>query len=235
MSPPVLELRGVTAGYGRVEVLRNLDLVVPEGALVSLVGPNGAGKTTALRLIAGLLPPSSGDVLLDGRSLRGRRPYEVARAGVCLIPEGRGIFPSLTVKENLLMQAEGGDRSPEALERVLGYFPRLRERLGQRAGTMSGGEQQMLAMARAMFTQPRLLLLDEISMGLAPQIVAQLFETVEALSADGVTVLLVEQYLTYALRLSDLVYVLGKGEVTFVGEPEELRTDGHALVVQGAG
>ena len=223
---PVLELRGVSAGYGRVEVLRDLDLVVPEGSLVALVGPNGAGKTTTLRVIAGLLQPSAGQVLLDGRPLGRRRPFEVARAGVCLIPEGRGIFPALTVKENLLMQGEGGDRGDEALERVLGYFPRLGERLAQRAGTMSGGEQQMLAMARALVTSPRLLLLDEISMGLAPQIVAQLFETVEALAAAGVTILLVEQYLTYALRLADLVYVLGKGTVTFVGEPEELRSGG---------
>jgi branched-chain amino acid transport system ATP-binding protein len=222
VTRPVLELRGVSAGYGRVEVLRGVDLAVPEGSLVSLVGPNGAGKTTLLRVIAGLLPPSRGEVRLDGRPLAGQRPFQVARAGVCLIPEGRGIFPSLTVRENLRMQAEGGDGTDEGVHRALHYFPRLGERLEQRAGTLSGGEQQMLALSRALLTNPRVLLLDEISMGLAPLIVAQLFETVAALAADGVTVLLVEQYLTYALELSDLVYVLGKGEVTFVGEPEEL-------------
>jgi branched-chain amino acid transport system ATP-binding protein len=226
---PVLELRGVDAAYGRVEVLRALDLVVPEGSLVSLVGPNGAGKTTVLRVIAGLLAPSSGQVLLDGRPITGRRPFQVARAGVCLIPEGRGIFPALTVRENLRMQAEGGDRGDDGIDLVLQYFPRLGERLSQRAGTLSGGEQQMLALARALLTNPRILLLDEISMGLAPLIVAKLFETVAALAADGVTVLLVEQYLTYALRLSDLVYVLGKGSVTFVGEPEELAVGDLAI------
>jgi branched-chain amino acid transport system ATP-binding protein len=229
--PPVLELSGVVAGYGRVNVLRGLDLVVPEGGLVSLVGPNGAGKTTTLNAIAGLIRPTSGTIRLDGRPLVGRRPYEIARAGVCLIPEGRAIFPALTVRENLLMQAERASSRPTAVARVLEYFPRLAERTSQRAGTLSGGEQQMLALARALVTEPRVLLLDEISMGLAPQIVARLFETVEALSADGVSILLVEQYLTYALRLSDAVYVLNKGCVTFVGEPDELRLDGATDLV----
>jgi branched-chain amino acid transport system ATP-binding protein len=225
---PVVELAGVCAGYGRVEVLRDLDLVVPEGALVSLVGPNGAGKTTTLRVIAGLLRPSDGQVRLDGRPLGRRQPFEVARAGVCLIPEGRGIFPALTVRENLAMQLQGADPGGSRLDRAFEYFPRLRERSGQRAGTLSGGEQQMLAMARAVVNEPRVLLLDEISMGLAPLIVEQLFETVAALASAGTTILLVEQYLTYALRLSDLVYVLAKGRVAFVGEPEELVASGAA-------
>jgi branched-chain amino acid transport system ATP-binding protein len=225
---PALELRGVRAGYGKVQVLRDLDLAVPRGSLVSLVGANGAGKTTTLRLISGLLRPTAGEVLLDGRPVHGLAPHEVARAGICLIPEGRGIFPGLTVRENLVLQAHGGDRSQEALDRVLGYFPRLKERLEQRAGTLSGGEQQMLALGRALLTDPQVLLLDEISMGLAPQIVAHLFETVEDLARSGVTVLMVEQYLTYALRLSDLIYVLAKGSVAFVGEPGELRQTGVA-------
>jgi branched-chain amino acid transport system ATP-binding protein len=225
---PVVELRGVRAGYGRVEVLRDLDLVVPEGALVSLVGANGAGKTTTLRVIAGLLRPSAGEVLLDSRPVGRRQPFEVARDGVCLIPEGRGIFPALSVRENLALQVQGPDPDGSRLERVFTYFPRLRERQGQRAGTMSGGEQQMLAMARAVVNEPRVLLLDEISMGLAPLIVEQLFETVEALAAAGTTILLVEQYMTYALRLSDLVYVLAKGSVAFVGEPGELLASGAA-------
>ena len=223
MTAPVLELRGVHARYGRVEVLRGIDLVVPQGSLVSLIGPNGAGKTTTLRVISGLLRPTAGDVLLDGVSIVGRRPHQVARAGACLIPEGRGIFPALTVGENLRMQAEGGDGTDATLDRTLEYFPRLRERFGQVAGTMSGGEQQMLAMARALMTNPRILLLDEISMGLAPLIVGKLFETVEALADSGITVLMIEQFLTYALRLSDLVYVINRGSVTFVGEPDELK------------
>jgi branched-chain amino acid transport system ATP-binding protein len=219
---PVVELDHVRAGYGRVEVLRDLDLVVPEGALVALVGANGAGKTTTLRTIAGLLRPTAGEVRLDGRPLGRRQPFEVARAGVCLIPEGRGIFPALTVRENLAMQLPGRGRDTDRLDRVFADFPRLRERQAQRAGTLSGGEQQMLAMARALVTDPRVLLLDEISMGLAPLVVEQLFETVQALATAGTTILLVEQYLTYALRLADLVYVLAKGSVAFVGEPEEL-------------
>jgi len=225
---PVVELQGVRAGYGRVEVLRDLDLVVPEGSLVSLVGPNGAGKTTTLRVIAGLLRPTGGEVRIDGRPIGRRQPFEVARAGVCLIPEGRGIFPALTVRENLSMQLQGSDRDGSRLERVFEYFPRLEERSAQRAGTMSGGEQQMLAMARAVVNEPRVLLLDEISMGLAPLIVEQLFETVESLASAGTTILMVEQYMTYALRLSDLVYVLAKGSVVFVGEPEELVASGAA-------
>jgi len=225
---PVVELAGVRAGYGRVEVLRDLDLVVPEGALVSLVGPNGAGKTTTLRVIAGLLRPTGGEVRLDGRPLGRRQPFEVARAGVCLIPEGRGVFPALSVRENLTLQVQGPDRDGSRLDRVFAHFPRLRERSSQRAGTLSGGEQQMLAMARAVVNEPRVLLLDEISMGLAPLVVEQLMHTVESLAATGTTILMVEQYMTYALRLSDLVYVLAKGTVAFVGEPEELLASGAA-------
>jgi branched-chain amino acid transport system ATP-binding protein len=223
----LLELDGVSSGYGRVRILDNLSLSVPEGAVAVLVGPNGAGKTTTLRTIAGLLPLSSGSIRLDGRRLDGRRPKAIARSGVILVPEGRGVFPSLSVRENLEV-AVRADRSADRatrrdeIDRVLDAFPRLRERLDQLAGTMSGGEQQMLAMSRGLLAKPRLMLIDELSMGLAPLIVEQLYETVAALKAQHQTILLVEQYLTHALRVADVCYVLGKGRLSFVGDPGEL-------------
>jgi branched-chain amino acid transport system ATP-binding protein len=230
--PPLLEVDGVTSGYGKVEVLHDMSIAVPEGSVVALLGPNGAGKTTTLKVISGTLPVWQGEVRYDGRRINGRSAYEIARSRVTLVPEGRGIFPGLNVKENLEIgvratnEAEGDRRS--RLEGVLDRFPRLRERLTQRAGTLSGGEQQMLALSRAFLCEPRLLLMDEISMGLAPRIVEQLFESVEELRQQGLTIVLVEQYLTYALRLADICYVIGKGRVEFVGEPNELR-DSEAL------
>ena len=225
--PAQLELVNVHAGYGRVRVLYDVSLAVPRGSVVALLGANGAGKTTALRVISGTLGVRSGEVRLDGRSINGHSAYERARAGMTLIPEGRGIFPSLTVEENLAIavRADRPDRALRAsrLETVFGIFPRLAERQTQRAGSLSGGEQQMLALSRAFLAEPRVLLMDEISMGLAPQLVEQLFEAVDALRTQGMTVVLVEQYLTYALRLADVCYVLTKGRITFVGEPEEIR------------
>ena len=231
--PPLLEIDGVTSGYGKVEVLHDLSIAVPEGSVVALLGPNGAGKTTALKVISGTLPVWRGEVRYAGSRLNGRSAYAIARSGVALVPEGRGIFPGLNVKENLEIgvraasdKADGDRRS--RLEGVLTRFPRLRERMSQRAGTLSGGEQQMLALSRAFLCEPRLLLMDEISMGLAPRIVEQLFESVEELRQGGLTIVLVEQYLTYALRLADICYIIGKGRVEFVGEPNELR-DSEAL------
>jgi branched-chain amino acid transport system ATP-binding protein len=228
MTPHQLELRGVHAGYGRIEVLRELDLCVPAGSVVALLGPNGAGKTTALSAIAGTIPVRRGDVLLQGRSLKGRSPYERAHRGVVLIPEGRGVFPALTVHDNLelIVRASGCDQQVRAdrMAEVLEIFPRLAERQQQRAGTLSGGEQQMLALSRAFLATPTVLLMDEISMGLAPKLVEDLFEAVQTLRARGMTIVLVEQFLTYALRFADICYVLGKGRVTFVGEPAELRS-----------
>ena len=227
MSPSLLELRGVEAGYGRIKVLRDLDLRVPEGAVVALVGPNGAGKTTTLSAIAGSIPIRRGDLLLEGRSVRSLSSYERARRGIVLVPEGRGLFPSLTVRENLELVVRGSrcdaDTRDARLSEVMETFPRLAERLTQRAGTMSGGEQQMLALSRAFLASPKVLLMDEISMGLAPKLVEDLFEAVHTLRARGMTIVLVEQFLTYALRFADVCYVLGKGRVTFVGEPAELR------------
>jgi branched-chain amino acid transport system ATP-binding protein len=225
-----LELNNVVTGYGRVEVLHGLSVSVPEGATVALLGPNGAGKTTTLSAIAGTLPVWKGAVRLDGEKLSGHSPYHIARSGVLLVPEGRGIFPSLSVRENLAISARAqrgrSERDRKArIADVVRVFPRLGERLGQRAGSLSGGEQQMLALSRALLADPKVLLMDEISMGLAPLVVEQLFECVERLKEEGTTIVMVEQYLTYALRIADIIYVLAKGRVAFCGEPSELASD----------
>ena len=229
--PPLLEVDGVTSGYGKVEILHDLSIGVPEGSVVALLGPNGAGKTTTLKVISGTLPVWNGQVRLDGERLDGRTAFDIARRGLTLVPEGRGIFPGLEVRENLEIGVRAGDNGESRtarMERVLETFPRLKERLSQRAGTLSGGEQQMLAVSRAFLGNPRVLLMDEISMGLAPRIVEQLFESVNELRERGLTIVLVEQYLTYALRFADICYVLSKGRIEFVGEPSELR-DSEAL------
>lgn len=219
-----LELRGVRAGYGQVEVLHGVSLAVPAGRVVALLGPNGAGKTTALRLAAGLLPVRSGEVRLDGRPLGRLGADARARAGITLVPEGRGVFAGLSVAENLAVALDRlpPRARPGGRERALAAFPRLADRLAQRAGTLSGGEQQMLALARALVAPSRVLLLDEISMGLAPRLVEQLFAAVAELREQGRTIVVVEQYLSYALRFADIVYVLSRGEVAFAGEPWEI-------------
>jgi branched-chain amino acid transport system ATP-binding protein len=212
-----LSMRGVRAGYGPVEVLHGIDLDVPAGALTALLGPNGAGKTTLLSVLGGLLPLRAGRISWDGRDLT-RLPADArARAGLALVPERRGIFNGLSVRDNLEIFAAGGDA-----EVAIAAFPVLGQRLGQRAGSLSGGEQQMLAMSRALVRRPRLLLLDEISFGLAPRVTRQLLDVVAELARGGATVLLVEQHLSDALRLADVVYVLARGEVVFAGEPGEL-------------
>ena len=226
--PPALELDRVAAGYGRVEILHGVSLAVPAGTVVALLGPNGAGKTTTLRAVSGTLPLSRGTIRLDGRRINGRSPSAIARLGVALIPEGRGIFPSLSVRDNIAIAVRcapgaSDEQRRSGFDRIVATFPRLGERLSQAAGTLSGGEQQMLALSRALVAQPRVLMMDEISMGLAPIIVDQLYEAVAALRSQGTTILLVEQYLTHALQLADICYVLAKGEVAFVGEPLELR------------
>ena len=238
---PLLEVSHITTGYGRVEVLHDLSFAVPAGCVVALLGPNGAGKTTALRAVSGTLPVWQGAIRLDGRRLDGRSAYAVARRGVILVPEGRGIFPGLNVRENLDIGAHAdAELTPagrrQRIDEVLKMFPRLGERLDQRASSLSGGEQQMLALSRALLARPRVLLMDEISMGLAPLIVEQLFDAVDRLRASGITIVMVEQYLTYALRLADICYVLAKGRVGFVGEPDELRgSDALAGAYLGAG
>jgi branched-chain amino acid transport system ATP-binding protein len=217
----MLELRGIDAGYSGTKVLKNIDLVVPEGAVVALLGANGAGKTTMLRVAAGLLRPTAGQLIVDGIDCTGFAPHRLVDAGVCHVPEGRGVFPNLTVRENLQVQSKAGEENA-GIERAVSVFKRLGERLNQLAGTMSGGEQQMLALARAYIRRPRFVLLDEVSMGLAPNIVDDIFEFLALLAKEGSSLLLVEQYVTRALAIADYVYLLGRGEVTFGGEPTEL-------------
>jgi branched-chain amino acid transport system ATP-binding protein len=218
---PLLEVRGLTAGYGRTTVLRDISLRVEAATVDALLGPNGAGKTTLLRTIAGLVRPSAGSVQLNGTDITHEPPYRRARAGVCMIPEGRGIFPNLTVKENLLLQT-GSHRPPAAIDRAFAAFPILRDRRQQVAGTLSGGQQQMLAAARCYLSSPSVILLDEVSMGLAPLIVDQIFESLISLSAEGIAIVLVEQYVNIALELASTVHLLNRGELTFTGAASEL-------------
>jgi branched-chain amino acid transport system ATP-binding protein len=219
--PPLLHVRGVEARYGRLLALGDVSLIVPEGGVVALLGPNGAGKTTMLRAISGMLAPTRGEILLDGRPIQGLPDYAVARLGVVHIPEGRGLFPGLSVRENLAM-AVSADGETEGLGRVYEIFPVLHERGAQLAGTLSGGEQQMLSLARAIIVRPRLLMVDELSLGLAPRLVSELFAALAQVREEGTSILLVEQYVHHALRLADIVVILGKGHVQFIGEPGEL-------------
>lgn len=222
-----LSLTDVRSGYGRIEVLHGLSLDVPEGAVVALLGRNGMGKTTTLRAIAGSLPVTGGSIELNGRRINGLRSSAIAQRGLVLIPEGRGVFPGLTVRENLQVAHRSGGSSAapmaEWMQTVEDAFPALIRRIDQSAGSLSGGEQQMLAVCRALVGDPSVIMFDELSMGLAPIIVQSLFERVAALREQGRTILLVEQYLTHALRLADLVYVLQKGKVAWTGTPAELR------------
>jgi branched-chain amino acid transport system ATP-binding protein len=222
---PLLRLREVEARYGRFTALSNVSMIVPEGSVVALLGPNGVGKTTLLRVVSGMLKPTAGTITFDGTRIDGRSDHAIARMGLAHIPEGRGIFPALTVRENLLMQRLTGSPS-DGLARVFELFPRLHDRIDQTAGTLSGGEQQMLALARAVINRPRLLMVDELSHGLAPVLVELLFETLQKIRAAGTTVLLVEQYVRYALRLSDIAVILHKGKLAFIGEPDELQHGG---------
>jgi branched-chain amino acid transport system ATP-binding protein len=220
----MLALKGIHAGYGQVPVLRDVTLAVPDGSIVALIGPNGAGKTTLLRVACGALPPWRGRLELDGDDHAGRPAHDLVRAGICHIPEGRGIFRSLSVRENLVMFAEPGTEG-EAVERAVDAFPRLGERLGQTAGTMSGGEQQMLALARAYIRRPRVVLLDEVSMGLAPAIVDDIFDFLLRMAAEGSSLLLVEQYIPKVLGVADYAYILNRGRISFAGQPSELASE----------
>jgi branched-chain amino acid transport system ATP-binding protein len=205
-----------------VEVLHGIDLAVPEHGVVALLGPNGAGKTTTLRVASGRTAVTAGTVLLRGEPLR-RGVERLARAGLCSVPEGRGVFPNLTVADNLRMWTHRGVSRSQVEEKTYAQFPRLRERRKQLAGSLSGGEQQMLAMSRALTTDPQVLLLDEISMGLAPVVVEELFTLVAAIARAGTPVLLVEQFATTALEVADLAYVLTSGRVRAAGTPDRVR------------
>ncbi len=219
---PVLELSAVRAGYGRIDVLHGIDIALQPGEVFALLGPNGAGKSTTLAVACGAITPSSGSLFRCGRDVTGAAPDAVARAGVCLIPEGRGIFPNLTVSENLRMATYTGANYHEVLDKAFTQFPRLGERRKQTAGTMSGGEQQMLALSRALVAHRGLLLLDEISMGLAPLVVAELYEFVADLAAQGTTILLTEQFAQTAMKVADYAAVMTHGRITMIGEPADV-------------
>ena len=224
----LLALESLEVAYGGIRAVKGIDLAIEAGELVCLIGANGAGKTTTLRAITGLVRPAGGRVVYDGEELGGRRPHEIARRGLALVPEGRGVFAQLTIEENLAMGAYARrDRAAVAqdVDRAFTLFPRLKERRRQTAGTLSGGEQQMLAIARAMMSRPRVLLLDEPSMGLAPLMVDRIFEVIRAIADEGVTMLLVEQNARLALEVSHRGYVLDGGLVAFSGAASELLHD----------
>ena len=226
----LLELREVRAAYGRITVLHGLDLQVAAGQVVALLGPNGAGKTTALRVAAGIHPPSTGQLLLGGRDVTGADPRDLAKAGVCLIPEGRGVFPNLSVRDNLLMMTFTGRPREQIEEIAFSRFPILGKRAARPAGTLSGGEQQMLALARGLATDPAVLLLDELSMGLAPLVVADLYEQVAQIAKEGVAVLVVEQFAAAVLGIADHAAVLVRGRIERQGHPDDgLRAELSAL------
>ncbi len=224
----ILELNDIHSYYGNIHALKGISLTVEKGEIVTLIGSNGAGKTTTLRTIQGLIRPRQGSITLEGEELTKLPAHEVNRRGICQSPEGRLIFPRMTVLENLEMGAF--TRTDHAnigsdLDRVFGLFPRLKERVKQKGGTLSGGEQQMLAMARAMMGNPRILLLDEPSMGLAPLLVETIFDTIVALNKQGITILLVEQNARMALSIANRGYVLQTGEIRLQGDAARLRDD----------
>jgi branched-chain amino acid transport system ATP-binding protein len=215
-----LELRNLSAGYGQLQILWDVELTLEPGKLTSLVGGNGAGKTTLLRAVMGTIKPWAGSITLNGAKVTGMPPYAKVARGLVLVPEGRQLFPRMTVLENLEMGAENPrarKRMAHNLERVYTMFPRLKERVGQRAGTLSGGEQQMLAVARGLMAEPEILMIDELSLGLAPVLVLSLFESLLRLKAEGLTMLLVAQSVRMALTVSDYAYVLAEGKVAFEG------------------
>jgi ABC-type branched-subunit amino acid transport system ATPase component len=217
---PVLEVRNLCAGYGDFDVIDGVSFEIETGQVFALLGPNGAGKTTTLKVIAGLLPASEGTVAICGRPIGGADAFALARAGLCMVPEGRGVFPNLTVAENLQMASFTGTDRRDIEDVAYGRFPRLAERRNQTAGTMSGGEQQMLAMARALATEPALLVLDELSMGLAPLVVHELYEQVAEIAATGLSILVVEQFAHEVLGVADVAAIMVHGRITTVGAPE---------------
>jgi branched-chain amino acid transport system ATP-binding protein len=221
----LLELDKLEVAYGGIHAVKGIDLIVRQGELVCLIGANGAGKTTTLKGITGLQPVKSGKVVYDSEDITGKPAFELVRKGLSMVPEGRGVFGALTIEENLAMGAYSrSDRNEirQDVERVFGLFPRLKERRKQTAGTLSGGEQQMLAMGRAIMSRPKLLLLDEPSMGLAPLMVQKVFETVLAISGEGVTILLIEQNAKLALEVSNRGYVMESGTITLSGDARDL-------------
>ncbi len=219
--PAALEVDGLSAGYGQVAVLREVSVVVPAGSVVALIGANGAGKTTLLRAVSGLLPVRAGKIRLAGRDVTRERAQRRFSRGLCHVPEGRGVFRGLTVRENLVLQGAAG-REDEAIERAVTAFPILGERLGQQAGTLSGGQQQMLAMAAAYVRNPELVLVDEASLGLAPIVVDEIFEFLRHRAADGTALLIVDQFARRALAMAGYAYILRRGRIVHGGPAAEL-------------
>jgi branched-chain amino acid transport system ATP-binding protein len=225
---PLLEVKDIHTFYGNIEALKGISLAVEEGEIVTLIGSNGAGKSTTLRSISGLTPPRTGSITFGGREIGEMPPQEIVKLGISLSPEGRHIFPRMTVRENLDLGAflrRDSNGITEDLDRVFELFPRLKERERQKAGTMSGGEQQMLAIGRALMAQPKLLLLDEPGMGLAPILVERIYETVEEINRQGTTILLVEQNANFALDTASRGYVLETGKVALADEAQKLKAD----------
>ena len=228
MADVLLKVSGLKVGYGGIQAVKGVDFEVREGELVSLIGSNGAGKTTTMKAITGTLPFSEGDIEYLGKSIRGKGAWDLVKQGLAMVPEGRGVFARMTITENLQMGAYiRNDKAEIALdiEKMFTIFPRLRERKDQLAGTMSGGEQQMLAMGRALMSRPRVLLLDEPSMGLSPIMVDKIFEVVKDVYAQGVTILLVEQNASRALGIADRGYVMESGVVTMSGDAKQMLSD----------
>jgi len=221
----LLKVTGLKVAYGGIQAVKGVDFEVREGELVSLIGSNGAGKTTTMKAITGILPINDGDIEYMGKSIRGQGPWDLVKQGLAMVPEGRGVFARMTILENLQMGAYIRNDKADILtdiEKVFTIFPRLKERRDQLAGTLSGGEQQMLAIGRALMSRPKLLLLDEPSMGLAPIMVQKIFEVVRAVATEGMTVLLVEQNAKLALQVSQRGYVMESGEITLTDDAEQL-------------
>jgi branched-chain amino acid transport system ATP-binding protein len=228
MSETLLKVSGLKVAYGGIQAVKGVDFEVREGELVSLIGSNGAGKTTTMKAITGLLPINDGDIQYLGQSIRGRGAWDMVKQGLAMVPEGRGVFTRMTITENLQMGAHiRRDKAGIAqdMERVFATFPRLKERKDQLAGTMSGGEQQMLAMGRALMSRPKVLLMDEPSMGLSPIMVDKIFEVVRDVHAQGVTILLVEQNASRALELADRGYVMESGLISMSGNAKDMLND----------
>ena len=224
----MLEVKSIQVAYGKIVAVKDVSVTVNEGEIVTLIGSNGAGKSTTLRTISGLIKPKSGEIIFNGKRIDGMPGHDIVSLGICHSPEGRRIFPRMTVKENLELGAFLRNNKAEVaadMERVLDLFPRLKERIKQTAGTMSGGEQQMLAVSRALMGDPKLLLLDEPSMGLAPVLVELIFDTIVKIRKQGITILLIEQNATAALEVADRAYVLESGKVKMSGSAKELSSD----------
>lgn len=222
---PLLSIQGITAGYGEISILENVSLELVPGQIYALLGPNGGGKSTTLKVCSGQLVPTKGELMVAGKVMTGSEPNALARAGICTIPEGKGIFPNLTVRENLLMMTSSGARIEEIEQATYNRFPQLSSRRKQLAGTLSGGEQQMLAMSRALSTDPVILLLDELSMGLAPLIVRQLYEIVQQIAEEGVAILVVEQFARTVLEIASTAGIMTHGRLTKEGSPSEIQKD----------